>query len=230
MMTLIEAIQARHSVRNYKVQPLAQDVANAMRDKIDEVNEKGNLHVQLITDEPKAFKGVFAYGKFSGVTNYLVVCGKKADDLDERVGYYGEQLVLLAQQLGLNTCWVGLSYHKVPGTFVLDEGEKVACYIALGYGETQGVDHKRKTVDQLSNTGVTDTPEWFVKGVEAARLAPTAVNQQKFVLEYIAPKDGGKAQVKAHRKFSMVGYTHMDLGIVKLHFEIGAGKENFIWA
>lgn len=41
-------------------------------------------------NEPKAFKGIFAYGRFSGVNNYFVVSGKKADDLDERAGYYGE--------------------------------------------------------------------------------------------------------------------------------------------
>lgn len=228
-MTPIEAIESRHSVRKYKQEALSEDIVATLQKKITEVNAAGNLHVQLITDEPKAFKGIMAYGVFSGVTSYLVMCGKKADDLDERVGYYGEQLVLLAQQLGLNSCWVGLNYHKVPGTYVLNEGEKVACYIALGYGETQGTDHKRKSVDQLSNTGVDDTPEWFIKGVKAARLAPTAVNQQKFFLEYIPPRDGGKARVKAHRKFSMVGYTRMDMGIVKLHFEIGAGVENFDW-
>lgn len=230
MMTLIEAIEARHSVRRYKLQELPQEVIDTLQGKIDEVNTLGKLHIQLVTREPKAFKGILAYGSFSGVTNYLVVCGKKADDLDERVGYYGEQLVLLAQQLGLNTCWAGLSYSKIPGTFTLGEDEKVACYIALGYGETQGTDHKRKSVDQLSNTGVDDTPEWFIHGVKAARLAPTAVNQQKFFLEYIPPRDGGKATVKAHRKFSMVGYTRIDLGIVKLHFEIAAGTENFTWA
>lgn len=230
MMTLIEAIEARHSVRRYKLQELPQEVIDTLQGKIDEVNTLGKLHIQLVTREPKAFKGILAYGTFSGVTNYLVVCGKKADDLDERVGYYGEQLVLLAQQLGLNTCWAGLSYSKIPGTFTLGEDEKVACYIALGYGETQGTDHKRKSVDQLSNTGVDDTPEWFIHGVKAARLAPTAVNQQKFFLEYIPPRDGGKATVKAHRKFSMVGYTRIDLGIVKLHFEIAAGTENFTWA
>ncbi len=90
------------------------------RQKNKEVNTDGNLHVQFILDEPKAFLGPMAkYGKFSGVRNYLVMAGKKADDLDGRVGYYGEQLVLLAQTLGLNTCWVGLSYSKVPGTYVL---------------------------------------------------------------------------------------------------------------
>ena len=151
----------------------------------------------------------------------------KADDLDERVGYYGEQLVLLAQTLGLNTCWVGLSYSKVPGTYVLDEGEKIACYIAIGYGETQGVGHKIKTVEQVSN--ISDiTPLWFKKGIEAALLAPTAVNQQKFSFEYIGMRNN-RHQVRAKKGFSMIGYTKMDLGIAKYHFEIGAGEVNFEW-
>ena len=151
-MTIQEAIEARHSVRAYKDQPLTEDVIKVLTEKIAELNKEGNLHIQLIRNEPKAFQGKLAkYGKFSGVRNYLVMAGKKSDDLNERVGYYGEQLVLLAQTLGLNTCWVGLSYSKVPGTYVLEDGEKIACYIALGYGETQGVGHKVKTVEQVSN-------------------------------------------------------------------------------
>ena len=227
-MTIQEAIEARHSVRAYKDQPLADEVARRLEEEIAVVNQKGNLHVQLIRNEPKAFQGTMAkYGKFRNANNYLVMAGKKAEDLDERIGYYGEHLVLLAQTLGLNTCWVGLSYSKVPGTYVLDEGEKIACYIAIGYGETQGVGHKIKTVGQVSN--VSDaTPSWFRKGVEAALLAPTAVNQQKFSFEYVGMKDG-RHQVSAKKGFSMIGYTKMDLGIAKYHFEIGAGKVNFDW-
>ena len=133
-MTLQEAIQARHSVRAYKERPLADETVRVLVDKITELNQAGRLHMQLILNEPKAFQGTLAkYGKFRNVNNYIVMAGKKADDLDERIGYYGEQIVLLAQTLGLNTCWVGLSYSKVPGTYVLDEGEKIACYIAIGY-------------------------------------------------------------------------------------------------
>ena len=151
-MTIQEAIEARHSIRAYKDQPLADEVVRRLEEEIAVVNQKGNLHVQLIRNEPKAFQGTMAkYGKFRNANNYIVMAGKKAEDLDERVGYYGEHLVLLAQTLGLNTCWVGLSYSKVPGTYVLDEGEKIACYIAIGYGETQGVGHKIKTVGQVSN-------------------------------------------------------------------------------
>lgn len=226
-MTIQEAIEARHSVRVYKEQPLAKEVVIELQKKIAELNEKGQLHMQLILNEPRAFKGVFAYGKFFGVNNYIVVAGQKSDDLDERVGYFGEQLVLFAQTLGLNTCWVGLSYTKIPGTYVLDDGEKIACYIAIGYGETQGVCHKIKTVEQVSNINDT-TPLWFKKGVEAALLAPTAVNQQKFSFEYKGMKDG-RHHVLAKKGFSMIGYTQMDVGIAKCHFEIGAGKENFEW-
>ena len=227
-MTIQEAIAARHSVRAYKGQPLTAEVVKALEDKVAELNREGRLHMQLILNEPKAFLGTLAkYGKFRGVNNYIVMAGKKADDLDERIGYYGEHLVLFAQTLGLNTCWVGLSYSKVPGTYVLEDGEKIACYIAIGYGETQGVGHKIKTVEQVSNTSDT-TPSWFKKGVEAALLAPTAVNQQKFSFEYVGMKDGHH-QVRAKKGFSIIGYTKMDLGIAKYHFKVGAGKEYFEW-
>ena len=229
-MTIQEAIEARHSVRAYKRQPLAADVVEVLEEKISELNEKGHLHMQLIRNETKAFQGKLAkYGKFRGVNDYIVMAGQKADDLDERIGYYGEQLVLLAQTLGLNTCWVGLSYSKVPGTYVLEAGEVIEAYISIGYGETQGVSHKIKSVEQVSNANDL-TPSWFRQGVEAALLAPTAVNQQKFFFEYIPARDGKPVRVLAKRNFSLIGFTQMDLGIAKCHFEIGAGKENFEWA
>lgn len=230
-MTIEEVIKQRHSVRNYIHKPLSKEIVEILEEKISESNEKGRLHIQLVTQETKAFTGIMSYGKFHGVENYLVMAGKKADDLDERIGYYGELLVLLAQTLGLNACWVGLSYRKVKEAYHIEDGEKLACMIALGYGETQGVSHKIKTIEQVSNA-TADSPSWFRKGVAAALLAPTAINQQKFSFLLQAKKSpgvGGKAKVLAKKGFSMVGYTQMDLGIAKLHFEIGAGTENFEW-
>lgn len=226
-MTLLEAITARHSVRKYIDKPIPQDIIDILQDKIEECNKLGNLHIQLVTNETKAFKGKMAYGTFSGVTNYFAMVGKKADDLSERIGYYGEQLVLLAQTLGLNTCWVGLTYNNIKDAYIKCNDEKLCCMIALGYGDDPGRNLKRKTVKQVSN--VSDlTPAWFKKGVEAALLAPTAVNQQKFSFEYVGKKNN-RHIVKANKGFSLIGYTRMDLGVVKCHFEIGAGKENFDW-
>ena len=251
-MTLLEAISARHSVRKYLDKEIPADIIAALQDKITECNKIGNLNIQLVQNETKAFTGMLSYGSFSGVKNYLVMVGKKAaskreeskacfdsseceqartkfkaKDLDERVGYYGEQIVLLAQTLGLNTCWVGLSYHKVPEAYNVGKDEKLVCMIALGYGETQGVPHKIKSVEDVSNASDI-TPSWFKKGVEAALLAPTAVNQQKFSFEYVG-MNNNRHQVRANKGFSMIGYTQMDLGITKYHFELGAGKVNFEW-
>ncbi len=226
-MTLLEAISARHSVRKYLDKEIPADIIAALQDKITECNNAGNLNIQLVQNETKAFTGMLSYGSFSGVKNYLVMVGKKSKDLDERVGYYGEQIVLFAQTLGLNTCWVGLSYRKVPEAYNVGKDEKLVCMIALGYGETQGVPHKIKSVEDVSNASDI-TPSWFKKGVEAALLAPTAVNQQKFSFEYVGMSNN-RHQVRAKKGFSMIGYTQMDLGIAKYHFEIGADKANFDW-
>ena len=226
-MTLQEAIVARHSVRKYIDKEIPADIITALQDKIAECNKVGNLNIQLVLNETRAFTGMLSYGSFSEVKNYLVMVGKKGDNLDERVGYYGEQLVLLAQTLGLNTCWVGLSYRKVEEAYNVGKDEKLVCVIALGYGETQGVAHKVKNVEQVSNASDL-TPAWFKKGIEAALLAPTAVNQQKFSFEYIGMKDN-KHIVKAKKGFSIFGYTSIDLGIARCHFDIVVGDDIFRW-
>ncbi len=117
------------------------------------------------------------YGKFDGVNNYIALVGKKSSDLEETLGYYGEQIVLKAQELGLNTCWVAMSHGKSKAR--IDKGEKQVCLISLGYGKPSGVSHKSRESNEVCNHKK-DMPEWFSAGMEAALLAPTAMNQQKF--------------------------------------------------
>ena len=220
-MSTINAIYDRHSVRQYQNQPLSKEVIHALRSEIDACNQESGLHIQLVTNEPKAFDSFMAhYGKFKGVTNYLALIGKKKSSLEEKCGYYGEKLVLFAQELGLNTCWVAMTYSKIKTAFQVGKGEKLYIVIALGYGETQGLPHKSKSMEEVTQLD-RPAPEWFQKGVEAALLAPTAMNQQKFLFRL----DKNRVSVKAGFGF----YTKIDMGIVKYHFEIGAGKEHFQW-
>ena len=223
-MDLLEAIKARHSVRKYEDKPIEAEKVDALRAAIDRINAESGLNVQLVLEEPKSFAaGLWKYGQFTGVKNYLVMAGPKGKDVEEKIGYYGEELVLLAQTLGLNTCWVGLTYKKIPGTFTLREGDIVHCTISMGYGSNPGVQHRLKPVENFCEAdGV--PPEWFRAGMEAVILAPTAVNQQKFRF-FLHPGN----VVEAKPLFSMMGYTHIDLGIAKYHFEVVAGKENFSW-
>ena len=221
-MDLKEAMQARHSVRQYKDRPLSVEVIAALQEEIAACNRESGLHIQLVTNEPRAFDGFMAhYGKFSGVTSYLALIGKKGPELDEKCGYFGQRLVLKAQQLGLNTCWVAMSYTKIKTAFTVDKGEKLCVVIALGYGATQGVPHKSRPFSEVAKADG-QMPDWFKNGAEAALLAPTAMNQQKFLLTL----NGDKVSAKAGRGF----YTKLDLGIVKYHFELGAGKDRFAWA
>ena len=220
-MTILEAMEKRHSVRSYLSKKIPEDIKEQLQNEIDNCNKQGGLHIQLVTDEIKAFSGFMAhYGKFSGVKNYLALIGKKSVKLEEMCGYYGEKIVLKAQQLGLNSCWVALTYKKVKSAFVIDDDERLCCLITLGYGIDNGATHKIKTIEQVSEvTG--DMPSWFETGVKTALLAPTAMNQQKF--KFIL--NDNTVKVKPGLGF----YTKLDLGIVKYHFEIGAGTNNFIW-
>lgn len=222
-MTELEALRNRHSIRKYADRPLDADVVGALQAEIERLNREGDLHMQLVVNEPKAFKGFLSYGSFSNVSNYVMVVGRKSDSLEYRAGYYSEKLVLFAQQMGLGTCIVGLTYKKVDGAFEVGRDEKVVVCIAIGYPAEEGRKHKIKTPQQVSNISP-DTPAWFAAGVEAALLAPTAVNQQKFYFEYIAPD-----KVRPRKGTSLVGYTKIDLGIAMCNFEIGAGKDNFQW-
>ena len=220
-MDLIEAMRERHSVRRYLNKPLDAGTVAALEKFIEECNAESGLHIQLVKDEPKAFDGAMAhYGNFSGVTNYIAVIGKKGVGFEEKCGYYGEKIVLYAQTLGLNTCWVALTFKKIPSAYKVDRGEKLEIVISLGYGETQGKERKTKTAREVSNINDA-SPDWFRSGVEAALLAPTATNQQKFTLTL----EGDKVKAKAGFSY----YTKVDLGIVKYHFELGSGKDKSVW-
>lgn len=218
-MTILEAITARHSVRAYIDKPIPEGIIKQLNNEIDVCNTEGGLNIQLVTDEPKAFDGFMAhYGKFSGVKNYIALIGKKSDDLEEKLGYYGERVAIKAQMLGLNTCWVAMSFSKgVPRkSCAIGKDEKLVCVLSLGYGKTQGVAHKSKPVADLDKTCDT-MPDWFQAGIEAAMLAPTAMNQQKFL--FTLSEDSVKV-------ISLGGfYSKVDLGIVKYHFEIASGHK-----
>ena len=215
-MEILELMQQRHSVRQYTdraIEPEKRAVLDALT---QEINRKAGLSVQIIYDDPKCFDSFMAhYGKFAGVRNYIALVGKKAPGLDETLGYYGEELVLKAQELGLNTCWVALTHGKSKAA--VGRGEKEVCLIALGYGVTQGVEHKSRPMQELCTCGE-PMPEWFRCGMNAAMLAPTAMNQQKFRFELLPD---GTVKAACGSGF----YTKLDLGIVKYHFEAVTGKK-----
>ena len=213
-MEIIELMKERHSVRQYtdkKIEKEKREVLNAL---IAKINQKAGLHIQIIYDEPKCFNSMMAhYGKFDGVNNYIALVREKSKP-DEALGYYGEQIVLKAQELGLNTCWVAMTHGKSKAQ--IDKGEKLVCLISLGYGKTAGAAHKSKKLSEVCNYKK-NMPEWFLSGMEATLLAPTAMNRQKFYFELLPDNS---IKITCGKGL----YTKLDLGIVKYHFEVVSGK------
>jgi len=214
-MDLLEAVKARHSVRSYTDKKIEGETLDQLQKTIDECNSKSGLNIQLCLNEPEAFSSFMAkYGNFKNVKNYIALIGKKDSRLEEKIGYYGEMIALKAQQLGMNTCWVAMTYNKKKCAAKVNAGEKLLMVLSLGYGENSGVLHKSKPIEILSSVKG-DMPDWFMKGMEAVQLAPTAMNQQKFLFEL----QDNIVKTNAGSGF----YTKVDLGIAKYHFEIGSG-------
>lgn len=213
-MEIIELMKERHSVRQYTDKKIEKEKREVLNTLIAKINQKAGLHIRIIYDEPKCFNSMMAhYGKFDGVNNYIALVREKSKP-DESLGYYGEQIVLKAQELGLNTCWVAMTHGKSKAQ--IDKGEKLVCLISLGYGKTTGAAHKSKKLSEVCNYKK-DMPEWFLSGMEAALLAPTAMNRQKFYFELLPDNS---IKITCGRGL----YTKLDLGIVKYHFEVVSGK------
>lgn len=211
-MQMLDLMKERHSVRQYSDKKIEGDVKSKLDKYVASINEESGLSMQIFYNEPNCFNSMLAhYGKFSNVKNYIAIVGKKEEQ--EKSGYYGEKLVLKCQELGLNTCWVALTHGKV--NVQTKPQQKLLILIALGYGTNTGVAHKSKPIKELCKEDA--YPEWFMKGMEAVSLAPTAMNQQKFLFEM----KNGQVYAKALMGF----YSKIDLGIVKYHFEAVTGHE-----
>lgn len=216
-MTMTEAMHERHTVRKYTEKELSQEIIEKLNARIDENNSRFGLSIKLITDSADGLN-LFAKLAAKGVKNYFVLAGNGGDEASEKLGYSSADLMLCAQTLGLNTWYIGGTFNH--GVAKYADGKKVIGIVAVGYGETNGVPHKSKSAEQVSHYDG-EALDWFRNGVEAALLAPTAMNCQGFRL--IGSGNG----VKVEKTSAM--FTPADRGRVKYHFELGAGKDNFHW-
>ena len=216
-MDIKEAIKSRHSVRYYKDEPISEEARAKLEALIGACNAESGLHIQLIVNDPECFNTLMAhYGMFKNVKNYIAIVGPKSmSDLDERGGYFGQKIVIAAQMLGLNTCWVAGTYRRGKCKADLEAGEKIVCVIAIGYGENEGTKHRSKPLAKVCDVAEADMPVWFKNGVKAAMMAPTAMNQQKFMISL----DGEEPVITA----GAGPMTKIDLGIVKYNFEAASG-------
>lgn len=213
-----QAIYQRHTVRNYTNQPLTDEDMRLLNERIEKLNHQFHLDMKLMVNHKDGL-GVMGKVFFSKtVKNYLILAGDKREELDELLGYASADWMIYAQSIGLNTWYIGGLFHQRVRQYV--GNKKVIGVIAIGYGRTQGTPHSSKTKEEVS-TYEGDMPEWFIKGIEGALLAPTAYNKQDFFIT------GRKNEVSI--EVSPTRFGKVNKGLVKYHFEFTAEKENFVW-
>lgn len=217
-MDLIEAMQQRHTVRKYTDKKIPQEVLKLIQQRIDENNSSLSLSLKLVCSNKSGLNLIAKLFLGNGVRNFIILAGEDSKTLSENLGYAGADLMLAFQTWGLNSWLVGQTYNRHVSDFV--PGKKVIGILAIGYGKTQGIPHKSKLFSDVA-TYQGKMPDWFIHGVNACLLAPTAQNKQDFRIE------GIDHEVSIHCDDSI--FMKENLGILKYHFELAAGKENFIW-
>jgi nitroreductase len=222
----LAAIENRKSRRTYTTEPIAQEKTDYLNSLIEKFNKEGSLSIAWIPDGEKAFTTLKSYGMFKNVKSVIVLKGKHTtEDLYERIGHYGELLVLEATKLGLGTCWIAGTYDKKSNLFPLGEEEELVSLISIGNVlEERSFKEKLiyRTVRRKSRpletfyTAEGKVPQWFIKGIEAVAKAPSAVNSQRVRFHY--SKSGVTASVPKSWATDPI-----DLGIAKLHFALATG-------
>lgn len=214
MDTLIGTMKARHAVRQYEEKVLDKRVVEELKKEIEICNKEGEVSIQLIMNDNRIYRGIMAhFAGFKNVSNYIALVGPSDKKSQQNLGFFGQRVVLKAQQLGLNTCWTGATFKRNKCKAIIKEKEELLCVIALGYGKTQGEPHQSKPMSQLCEVDK-EIPQWFEKGMRAVMLAPTSNNKQDFVVKL---KDDNVYYEVSESKFGQ-----LELGIIKYHFEIGS--------
>ena len=151
-MDLKEAMKKRHMVRKYTDKPFSDELIRKINERIEINNKKYNLNMKLMINNNKGVSSIMKLIMAKGVNNFIILAGDVSENLDERLGYSGADIMLYAQTLGLNTWWVGGTFNRTVRKYV--DNKNVTGIIAIGFGQTQGVPHKSKSVEEVSKYNV----------------------------------------------------------------------------
>jgi hypothetical protein len=225
------AIFFRHSQRKYSGEEPEKNKADRLETVCGDFRPFSGARA-VIVREPSddVFRGVIgSYLKVTGAPYYVAFIGDMRErTVQEITGYLGEGIILEATALGFNTCWVGGFFRQdaVAKQINLQENERVLAISPIGYSKDKtdrvGVStktHKRKDLSGLVTSGHVEKNTWSKTAVEAARLAPSAVNRQPWRFEV------GENAITINADSARLEFgvsRRLDCGIAMLHIELGA--------
>ncbi len=232
-----DAITVRCSRRSYdKSRPIEKDAREKLQQVCSEFRPYPSARVEFVSEPPDDifYRALGFYGNIKNARAFLAFIGDMSDgNVQEKMGYTGEGIILEATSLGLGTCWVALTYRSKSALSMLKlkDGEKLLAVSPVGYtteawtfGENVfsafGANRRRKPLaGMVSGLDSSHRPEWAEKAVEAARLAPSATNRQPW--SFCIGDDSITVSISGSGPQYNVS-KRLDCGIAMLHIELGA--------
>ena len=233
-----EAIFIRKSRRSFLTDNIAHDSLVQLEKTCAELNSSilGARAVVVNQDPYEVFRGIIgSYGKnITGAPAYVAFVGDMSNpNVQEKTGYLGEGVILEATSLGLATCWVGGFFkpEAVAEQIAIADNERVLSVTPIGYGQQKysfqeklmsGMvsSKKRKDLTNLLVEKSTQNLEgWQKTALEAARLAPSAINRQPW--RFSVGDNHIKILLDTPKDTKGIS-RRLDCGIAMLHLELGA--------
>ncbi|MEA4900536.1 nitroreductase family protein [Desulfitobacterium sp.] len=237
------AIFQRHSRRQFDGRKLSKDFVTKLSDFAILLNDQvpGARAVVVNENPDKVFKGAVGnYGKVKGAPAYAAFIGNMKDpNVQEKVGYLGEYFVLEATSMGLATCWIGgfFRLEVVQAQIHLDANEQILAVTPIGFAKEEytleekmmsgfAKSHKRRNLETLCLTLPKEqSPAWIISALEAAQVAPSAVNRQPW--RFSVEDETIKVSMDNLRDSYHIS-KRLDCGIAMAHIELGAKHERVI--
>ena len=234
--TWYPAIFKRRSRRSFAPKLIEPDLLAKLQTLCAEFRPFPHARAVLVAESAdKVFKGAIGpYGKVKGSPAFIAFIGDmSSNSVQEETGYLGEGIILEATALHLATCWVAGFFHPevVASLIKLDKSERVLSVTPVGYANKLlsleerlmtgfGWTHRRKSLSKLAKSSEQkEWPEWIKKALEAARMAPSAINRQPW--RFLITEDGITISVdRIGRDFNVA--RRLDCGIAMLHLELAA--------
>ena len=232
------AVDGRRSRRRFDEKPLKKEHLERLQAVCADFRPFESARAVLVTESPKrVFKGAIGpYGKIRGAPAFIAFVGDtRSPIVQEQIGYMGEGIVLEAEALHVNTCWVSGTFRPDATAALLgiDENEAVLAVTPVGYATPRlsfeeklltgfGRTHRRKPLsDLVIGLEQPEWPRWIRAALESARLAPSSVNRQPW--RFHAERDSITVAVDSGElKRESVQSKRLDCGIAMLHIEVAA--------
>jgi len=254
--SITDLIRRRFSCRSYTPEPIGENARRHLEQAMAAISSGplgSPLRFRLVaaTAEDRAsLRGLGTYGFIRGATGFLIGAAPHSNRHPEDFGYRMEQIVLLATDLDLGTCWLGgtFTHSGFSARISRAKDEIIPAVVSIGRiadperARRGGIRRLAGSENRLpwekvffresfSTPLAREAAGPFAEPLEMVRLGPSASNKQPWRI--LRTGDGWHFYLQRTRRYREgffqrvlrpADLQRIDMGIAMCHFELAAGE------